>query len=67
MLQKDEKGYIILNLYELKKLYEMIAEIKNQIKIGKSDWHLSLWQMLDQSYSALTSLFDNLLNPMVAE
>jgi len=67
MLREDEKGYIILNLYELKKLYEMIAEIKNQIEVGKSDWHLSLWLMLDQSYSALTRLFDNLLNPLEAE
>lgn len=67
MLKPDERGAIIVNLYELKKLYEMLAEIKAQIMVGKSDWHANLWHMLDQCYNSVFELFDNLLNPLNAE
>lgn len=64
ILKKDEKGVIIVNLYELKKLYEMLDNIRSFIKVGTSSTHANFWYALDLCYNSVFELFDNLLNPL---
>lgn len=64
MLKPNDRGEVIVNLYELKKLHEYLASISYEMQVGQSSASHELFIYISTCATQASLLFDDLLNPL---
>jgi hypothetical protein len=61
--KKNDRNYVVFNLYDLKKLSVNILKVENAIVISNTTETLKLWSALQKASAEVLSLLDDLLSP----